>query len=400
MKNKEKPRILVFIDWYSPGYKAGGPVRSMVNLTAHLSNEFDFFIVTRDSEYGEDIPYDSVNSDAWNDLSPGVKVWYSSAGTPSLKLWKRLIDETKPSVVYINGIYSPKFSLLPLIAARRMKCQKIIVAPRGMLGAGAIEIHSLKKRSFLKFMKAFKLYRNLIWHVTAKSESDEVLKEIDKKAEIIIASNLPTQNRNIFNLTFIEKKQGELKLCFISRISRKKNLLYALDSLMLTSEDLKIIFDLFGPIDDLEHWKSCLEIISKLPKNIEVNYRGVMDPQQIDSTFREYHAFFFPTKHENFGHVILESLMVGRPVVISDQTPWRNLSDTKSGWDLPLSDPSGFSSSLETLAAMGQEEYNEWCKGAWELGQSVVNDESVVEKYRKMLEGERWKGERGEKGKR
>src|SRR5690554_899187 len=159
MKNKEKPRILVFIDWYSPGYKAGGPVRSMVNLTTHLANEFDFFIVTRDSEYGEDLPYDSVNSDEWNDFSPGVKVWYSSVGTPSLKLWKRLIDETKPNVVYINGIYSLKFSLLPLIAARRMKCQKIIVAPRGMLAASAVHVKRWKKHVFLTVAKLINLFK-------------------------------------------------------------------------------------------------------------------------------------------------------------------------------------------------------------------------------------------------
>lgn len=385
MKNPIKPRVVVFIDWYSPGYKAGGPVRSMINMTAHLAEEFDFFIVTRDSEYGESTPYDSVISDAWNKLSSGEKVWYSSAGTPSLKLWRNLIGEVNPDVVYINGIYSPKFSLLPLIAARRMKCSKIIVAPRGMLGAGALEIHSIKKRLFLKVMKFLKLYNNLVWHVTAKTEYREVLKEIDENAKVIIAPNLPTLHIEISNLTFIQKKHGELKMSFISRISRKKNLLFALESLSYVSEDLLITFDLYGPIDDHENWKMCLETISKLPENIFVNYKGAILPEQINSTFKDYHLFYFPTKHENFGHVILESFMAGRPVLISDQTPWRDLSDIKAGWDLSLSDPSGFSTTLESLATMNQEEYDEWCKGAWALGQSVVNDERVVEVYKGML---------------
>jgi len=33
MQSKDKKKILVFIDWYLPGYKAGGPVRSMANIS-------------------------------------------------------------------------------------------------------------------------------------------------------------------------------------------------------------------------------------------------------------------------------------------------------------------------------------------------------------------------------
>ena len=46
-----KPQVLVFIDWYKPYYKAGGPVRSMVNLVEHLSDRIDFHIVTSDRDY-------------------------------------------------------------------------------------------------------------------------------------------------------------------------------------------------------------------------------------------------------------------------------------------------------------------------------------------------------------
>jgi hypothetical protein len=84
-----KKRVLVFIDWYLPGYKAGGPVRSMANMTAHLSDEIDFYIVTRNSEYGDNTPYKDVESDKWTDFAEGVKVWYCSAGTPSVGLWKQ-----------------------------------------------------------------------------------------------------------------------------------------------------------------------------------------------------------------------------------------------------------------------------------------------------------------------
>lgn len=386
MKNPIKSRVVVFIDWYSPGYKAGGPVRSMINMTAHLAEEFDFFIVTRNSEYGEEVPYDSVNSDAWNKLPSGEKVWYSSAGTPSLKLWRNLIGEVNPDVVYINGIYSPKFSLLPLIAARRMKCSKIIVAPRGMLAVSAIHVKGWKKNLFLSIVKIVNLYKNLFWHATNQKEADEIVARLNvDRSKICVAANLPrtTHKKSCASL----KTQSVLRLISLARVAPEKNTLYAIECLSLIGAHCKIELDLYGQIYDQDYWQLCEKEILKLPNHIQVNYKGVVNSELIPKTIEKYHVLFLPSRGENFGHVILEALMAGRPVVISDQTPWRDLSDIKAGWDLSLSDPSGFSTTLESLATMNQNEYDEWCKGAWALGQSVVNDERVVEVYKGMLKG-------------
>ena len=39
-------KILVFIDWFSPAYKAGGPIVSVNNIIEHLSHKFKFYVVT------------------------------------------------------------------------------------------------------------------------------------------------------------------------------------------------------------------------------------------------------------------------------------------------------------------------------------------------------------------
>ena len=33
----KKLKVLIFIDWFKPGYKAGGPTTSNVNIVDHLS---------------------------------------------------------------------------------------------------------------------------------------------------------------------------------------------------------------------------------------------------------------------------------------------------------------------------------------------------------------------------
>ena len=44
MKNKLKKTILCFVDHYLPGYKAGGPIQSIVNLVENLGDEFEFYL--------------------------------------------------------------------------------------------------------------------------------------------------------------------------------------------------------------------------------------------------------------------------------------------------------------------------------------------------------------------
>ena len=60
MLNLNKPVILIFIDWYLPAYKAGGPVRSIANLVENLKNDFIFKIVTGDRDLGDTKPFEQV----------------------------------------------------------------------------------------------------------------------------------------------------------------------------------------------------------------------------------------------------------------------------------------------------------------------------------------------------
>ena len=57
-----------------------------------------------------------------------------------------------------------------------------------------------------------------------------------------------------------------------------------------------------------------------------------------------------PSRTENFSYTVLESLQAGIPLLISDQTPWRDLQSQRVGWDLPLEDLSAWAAALEQLS--------------------------------------------------
>ena len=72
------------------------------------------------------------------------------------------------------------------------------------------------------------------------------------------------------------KETGELKLFYLSRIAKVKNLHYALDVLSKIKTEGRITYDIYGSLEDKTYWKECETIIKKLPSNIKVNYKGLV----------------------------------------------------------------------------------------------------------------------------
>ena len=73
-----KKRIAVFIDWFRPGFKAGGPITSCANMVDLLENDFHFYIFTSDRDYMEDKPYKGVTANQWTKYSDNCDVLYIS----------------------------------------------------------------------------------------------------------------------------------------------------------------------------------------------------------------------------------------------------------------------------------------------------------------------------------
>lgn len=71
-------KILLFTEWYAPGYKAGGPVQSLLTLVATLKNEYSINIVTGNKEYLSDTPYVGIEADTWLQSEQNVRIIYLS----------------------------------------------------------------------------------------------------------------------------------------------------------------------------------------------------------------------------------------------------------------------------------------------------------------------------------
>ena len=143
-----KKAILVFSDWYFPGFKAGGPIRSLMNIVDNV--DCDFFIVTRITDYHSDEPYQGISENVWTQTTPNTNVMYIKESMMTFAFVVSLIGERKYHKFYLNSLFSPLFTILPLRVLKKLKKNtKTIVAPRGMLKSGALSVKSNKKKLFL-----------------------------------------------------------------------------------------------------------------------------------------------------------------------------------------------------------------------------------------------------------
>jgi glycosyltransferase involved in cell wall biosynthesis len=376
-----KNTILILCDWFLPGYLAGGPIQSIATLTQQLGNDIDFKIITSDRDFKSNTPYNNVKVNEWTQFE-GRSVFYISPENMNPDFVLKLIQSTNHDTIYLNSLFSKLFAISPLKWKQQGKIDsKIILAPRGMLGDGALAIKAFKKQLFLMYAKTFGLLKGIVWQSTSAQETLEIMKRIGNNSIIEEVSNLPNTSNEICS---IEKNSGELKLCFISRVSEKKNLNFAIDVLKLITE-AEIVFDVYGPIEDELYWNTCQENTKKLTLNIKFQYKGVLKPTEIGKTISQYHALFLPTQNENYGHIIVEALQHARPVLLSDQTPWRNLQKENVGFDIALNDKAKFIEAVEMLVNLNQSEFDTISKTCISYINHQLNLEEIKAKYLKLF---------------
>ena len=371
-----KPKVLVFIDWYKPYFKAGGPVRSMVNLVDHLGQRVEFHIVTGDQDYTATSNEASVPVDQWVQGDANEWVWYASPSARSFAAWRTLIRQRDWDAVYINGLYSVWSSIVPLWLLRGSQ-QRRIVAIRGMLAAGPMRQAALKKRLFLFAMKVLGCFKGVEFQATNAEEGRDIQRWMGKNAKIHEVQNL-ARKRTGRTPPAIVKVPGSLRLVSLARIAEEKNTLFAIEQ--LAGVKGRVRFDLYGTVYDDAYFQRCSQAMARLPTSVEVVWHGQLPQERAAEVLSASHVLYMPSVGENFGHTMLESLAEGRPLLISDRTPWKQLTASRAGWDLALEAPERFRAVLQELVDMDQQAYDVLVQGAYTLGDRYLNDPAPVER--------------------
>lgn len=345
------PVILVFVRYYLPGFRSGGPVRSVVNLVRALQGEYDFRIVCLNRDHGESVPYPDVTPGQWTQLGE-ARVYYATDREAGFSLCRRMMREVRPDMVYLNSLFDREFSMKPFLAAGSGRTLPVLLAPRGELSPGALGMKAKRKRFFLAMVRASRYYAQVHWHASSAAEEVRIREVFAPGANrLFLASNLPEMQQDSVPRTGV-KNPGVLRMVLAGRISPMKNTLAAIR--MARQLKGEVVLDLWGPLENREYWAACQQQVQLCPPNVIVRYRGEVAHEKLHALLHGYDLMLLPTLGENFGHSIIESLSAGLPVIISDRTPWKNLLAAGVGADLPLEDEPEFVRQLERFQAMNE----------------------------------------------
>ncbi|GAA2559057.1 hypothetical protein GCM10010435_32780 [Winogradskya consettensis] len=343
----DRYRVLMTCGVFEPGFRGGGPVRSLAQMLDTMSDRIDAILVTSDRDHGTSTAYPGL-SGRWVDRDR-TRIFYLNPWAPWhwLRLWRELRD-IPFDLLYVNSFFSPWFTLVPILAMRLhlLRSGRLLIAPRGELSPGALSLKATKKRTFLRAWRPVLGRSGVRWHASTSEEAAEI-RSVYPWADVEISLDqvaLPLDPLDPL------PTMSDVRLAYIGRISAKKNLDLTLAALHHVSAP--VTFDIYGPIEDRAYWARCRALIDGVGAHIVVRYRGELAPDRVRATFAGYDAFVFPTRGENFGHVIAESLSASCPVICTDRTPWNDVLNAGGGRVLPAMGSDELGAELDRIAAM------------------------------------------------
>lgn len=346
-----------------------------------MKETYVLYVFTSDRDLGADEPYPNIQTDVWNTVDNKVKIFYCSPANLNWKFIRQQVRTVQPDFIYLNSMFSRFFTLYPLLQHRMGAFKsKLVLAPRGMLRPSALDFKKGKKQFFLNLFKTLGLHKKISFHATDKEEMEAVERTFGIRARGMVIPNFPATIQAYQGS--LQKKPGELSMIFVGRLHPIKNLSLLLRQIALVKGKLSLT--VVGNEEDDAYVELCKAQAAELDPDKQVRFCGAVPNDQLPELLAKHHVFALPTSGENFGHAIFEALSLGKPVVISDQTPWRNLTASKAGWDLPLNSDA-FAAAIQQMLNSTDEDYKEWSAGAWKFAATFVASSDLRSDYAKLF---------------
>ncbi|WP_413466826.1 glycosyltransferase [Microbacterium sp. LRZ72] len=242
---------------------------------------------------------------------------------------------------------NPFFSVVPILLWRFgfWGQTPLLVAPRGEFGDGALTRRRFKKRVYISCLRVLGIHRSVIWHSTAPQESTDIRRILGDDAVIVERTNDTLLAPRAANPLAHE---GPIRLVFLGRIVPHKGLAVVLAALQ--DMPVRVELTVFGSREDVGYFAHCKGLASSLPRNVAVDFRGSVPPQEVVRVLHEHDVLVMPTAGENFGHVIAEALSAACVVVTTPMTPWTKVLQAGGGVVIGDRSPNRWRLEIEQLA--------------------------------------------------
>ena len=310
---------------------------------------------------------------ALNAKAISSKIFHNNSGN-LFKLLSCYLVIKKFDIVHIFGIWSPFINAVIYLAKRLKK--KIILSPIGYLEPWSLKQSEFKKKiAWFFYQKKFLELCNYI-HVTSEQEFFTIKKINLRNIKIIL---LPHGKfyKDYTDDKILDAKKDKRMLVF-SRIHPKKGILELVKAWnVLRPKDWEL--EITGPISNINYKK---EIENEIIKNnlSDKVYFGtpVYDEYSRQLKYKNSDVVILPSKNENFGFSICESMLCSNVVICSSETPWKVINNQQTGFCLPLNNTNNIIFALKKVFNLSKSDLQVMGKKAKEFASSKYDLENII----------------------
>ena len=386
---------------YKPAYIYGGPIQSVAKLcealvslgvrgkglatdvhvlttTANGTTELDVTIGKPVLVYGVKVSYFKRWTKDHSHFSPGLLL--------NLRKWiLHCIQDDKP-VIHIHAWWN-LVSVLSCMVAKWYK-MPVVLSPRGMLTAYTQHNRHSFSKKLIHLLIGKKLLQYCHIHATSEQEKQDVLKIVTPKGITIIPNLVNCQLPVFSSLLAVPHERlmidhSPFQLIFLSRIEEKKGLELLFDTLSLLDIDWQLTIAGSGKKEYVSGLRAKTQ---SLKLDDRINWIGQVSDQDKYGLMAKHDLLVLTSFNENFANVVIESLSVGTPVLVSDQVGLSDyVKERQLGWTCKL-DVNDVKEMLLN-AFYDQEARKKIRQSAPEIIRKDFDDQLLANRYLEMYKG-------------
>lgn len=305
------------------------------------------------------------------------KVYYGTSSFLKIKtIYRCLCEVGKNDIIHTNSLFEP-ISMITVFFTKLFYPKKLIICSvRGELNEEALKFSSWKKTPFLYLY--FKKMSGLYFHSTSEKEMGEISKYVNNSKNCFLIPNL------IYQVN--QKKEVKVKsqFLFLGRIHPIKSIESLVESVSCSTLFRKESFYLLiaGSYESRhkKYFNFLKSLVKKYDLNDVVHFTGHVEGSQKEKLLRESYALILPSKTENFGNVVLESLINSTPVIASTGTPWKILEEYQAGLHVS-NKPKHLSQAIDKFIDMDADDYLEYRKNSLKLVKKQFIASSKIDEW-------------------
>ncbi|MGN7204709.1 XrtY-associated glycosyltransferase XYAG1 [Pedobacter sp. SAFR-022] len=356
---------------YKPAYCYGGPTRSIAMLceaanvpsakiealvfttTANGNRELDFKSGVKQNVDGVDVYYYSRLSKDHTHFSPALLF--------ALHRFLQSVRRNKQElIIHIHSWWN----LVAILSAALAVCHRMpmVISPRGMITPYTLSFRHKAAKYLVHSIVGRLLLQTAHLHATTALEAKNLLQYLPT-GNISIIPNLLTfdtvENRcqsfsnpingltkRIPEIVISKPNEQQLRLIFLSRIDPKKGLEVLFEALAITNFPWTLTIAGMGKAAYLRYLK---QLSGSLKISSNISWIGQVEDVDKFELLNRHDLLTLTSSNENFGNVVLEALLAGTSVLLSDQVGLAHyIQEADLGW-ICKAEPKEIASTLSLI---------------------------------------------------